>query len=575
VPWRLSFDRTRSGTNGPWGAVGGALSALEREDIVQRIWQRDHTVWSETPDEITNRLGWLDLPESMMDQVGCVSTLRDELRELGWDRAVLLGMGGSSLAPELFAKTFPGDGRVALSVLDSTDPAAVLALERDIDFAKTLFIVATKSGTTAETVSLFRFFYGRAKDEVGGEAGSHFVAVTDPGSALADTAEELGFRATYLNDPNLGGRFSALSFFGLVPAGLIGVDIVGLLSRAVEASDACGPEVPLDENPAAGLGAFLAGAVERGRSAVLLSTSPTIASFADWAEQLIAESTGKDGTGILPVPADGLTDAVLRDPCASLVTMRLEDDEAPGHAAAAPGNIPSARMTLSDPYDLGGQFFIWEMATAIAGHILGIHPFNQPNVESAKVRAREMVAAYRKEGTLPRTAPVFTDDGIAVFGDAGGETVGEVFESIRERFPAARRPAEGAPCPYIAVQAYLPPGGKHDEALRRMRRTLIETVGCPVTVGYGPRFLHSTGQLHKGDAGNGLFLQITADHPSDAPVPDEADSEESSLTFGTLIDAQAMGDMQALQEAGRRVLRFHLGDDVVGGLRRLAKATAA
>jgi glucose-6-phosphate isomerase len=537
------------------GRFDKVLARLEEDEVIARIWRRDHTVWSDSPDEIANRLGWLDLPEAMMTEIGCIYTLRDEVRELGWDRAVLLGMGGSSLAPELFAATFPGDGRVRLSVLDSTDPAAVIATDRSLDLGTTLFIVATKSGTTVETISLFKYFYGRAREEMGDSAASHFVAITDPGSALETTAEELGFRATFLNDPDLGGRFSALSFFGLVPAGLIGADLDALLERARGASNECGPGVAVAENPAARLGAFLGAAAASGRGAALVTTGGSVARLGDWVEQLVAESTGKDGKGVLPVVGPGAA-ASLPEGAGVAVDVRVEGES----ASDAPDAMPRAVIELGDPYDLGGQFFIWEMATAVLGNILGIHPFNQPDVESAKVRAREMVAAFRRDGALPEEDPVFIQNGIAAYGDVSGSSLDEGLDSV------ARRASEAA---YVAVQAYLPPTPGQDELLAEMRGALAGTSRRPVTIGYGPRFLHSTGQLHKGDAGEGLFIQITAGHPEDVAIPDEPGSIAGSLSFGTLIDAQASGDMQALREAGRSVVRFHLGEDATRGLQEL------
>ncbi len=549
-----------------------ALEKLEADEIIPRIWRRDHTVWSASPEEIENRLGWLDLPRSMNDEIPCIVALRDEIRSLDWDRAVLLGMGGSSLAPELFARTFPGDGRVRLDVIDTTDPAAVLDAENDIDFARTLFIVATKSGTTVETVSLLKYFHKRALEKLGKEAASHFVAITDPGSALETAAKDLGFRATFLNDPNLGGRYSALSHFGLVPAGIIGVDLERLLDRAREAANACGPGTPVGENPAALLGAFMGAHAREGWNILRLAMSESVAAFADWVEQLIAESTGKSGTGIVPAPVVRPLEVMSQMDGWLLAAMRVES-EPPGAQLFRRAPAPRARLALSDPYELGGQFFVWEMATAIAGHLLGIHPFNQPNVESAKALARDMVEAYRREGRLPEREPAFADGGIAVYGDVTGNTIEEVREWFRGIGAPSRYSAvDEMPYRYAAFQVYLPPGPRQDKLLDALWERWENDLHLPTTVAYGPRFLHSTGQLHKGDAGKGLFLQITADHPRDARIPDEPGSDEGALTFGTLIDAQASGDMRALEDAGRTVVRFHLGGDVEGGLKRLAGA---
>jgi glucose-6-phosphate isomerase len=497
----------------------------------------------------------------MSENLYRLEELAEAVRADGYTHALLLGMGGSSLAPEVFGRTFGvKEGYLDLAVLDSTAPGAVLAQAERLDLARTLFIVATKSGGTVETLSFFKFFYNRVADVVGANrTGEHFVAITDPGSKLTDLADRYGFRAAFLNDPNIGGRYSALSYFGLVPAALVGVDVPRLLDRALAVASGCESCVAAGDNLGAWLGAILGELAKAGRDKVTFAISPAIASFGDWVEQLIAESTGKEGRGILPVVGeplgppevygdDRLFVRLRLDGSAGLTTGGDETHDA-GLAALEAAGHPVVRLNLHDPYDLGGQFFLWEMATAVASHRLGINPFDQPNVEAAKVLARRMVAEYTEKGALPSS-----------------ESAPLTAEALNEFLVQAQ------PGDYITLQAYLQPTAEMDTALAALRIHLRDQFRLATTVGYGPRFLHSTGQLHKGDAGHGLFIQFTADDPRDAPIPDEAGSPDSSITFGVLKAAQALGDGQALLDAGRRVIRFHLGDNVVSGLKRLMEA---
>jgi transaldolase/glucose-6-phosphate isomerase len=538
--------------------VDAALATMAENQVVRRIWAHDHTVWKPEPTEIVNRLGWLHITEAMLENLPRLNEWSETVRSEGYTDALLLGMGGSSLAAELFSKTFrPGTHTTEsgpclnVAVLNSTDPGAVLTHAERFDPARTLFIVATKSGTTVETLSYFKFFYNRVAEALGTErAGEQFVAITDPGSGLTTLADRYDFRATFLNDPNIGGRYSALSYFGLVPAVLIGVDVNRLLHRALAVSSGCEPCVATEENPGAWLGAILGKLAKAGRDKVTFAISPAIASFGTWVEQLIAESTGKEGTGILPVVGEPLGPPEMYGDDRLFVHIRLERDEthdAPLAALEAAGH-PIIRINLHDLYDVGGQFFLWEMAIAVAGYLLGINPFDQPNVESAKVLARRMVAEYKKEGALP-----------------SGESAPLTAEALEDFL------SQGQPGDYVALQAYVQPRLKTDAALAELRARLRDHTRLATTLGYGPRFLHSTGQLHKGDAGNGLFIQLTASDARDASIPDEAGSAASSITFGALKASQALGDQQALVDAGRRVIRFHLGDDVVGGLQRLLK----
>ena len=525
-------------------AVDQALAQMAAADVLKRIEQRDYTVWRDDPAEIRNRLGWLDAPAGMGTTVPRLQALRQTLLAEGYSDVLLLGMGGSSLAPEVFYNIFGGDpAGLRLAVLDSTDPGAVLAQAARLNPATTLFIVATKSGGTVETFSFFKYFYNWTVDALGAEAaGAHFVAITDPGSKLQAVAGQLQFRDTFLADPNVGGRYSALTFFGLLPAALVGVDVAQLLDRAQA----------VRKDDGATLGAILGALAKAGRDKVTFVTSPALANFGDWVEQLIAESTGKDGTGILPVVGEALGDPAVYGADRLFVYLRLAGaDAAQGAhdaalAALAAAGHPLVTIRLHDLYDVGGQFFLWELATAVAGHLLGIQPFDQPNVESAKVLARQMVAAYHELGRLPEDTPA------------------PLSSTALRAFLAASRPGD-----YIALQAYVPPTPATTAALNALRLALRDRLHLATTVGYGPRFLHSTGQLHKGDGNNGLFIQFTADVLQDAPIPDEAGAAASGMSFGVLIQAQALGDGQALRDAGRRVIRFHLGTDVVGGLERL------
>ena len=525
-------------------AVDQALAQMAAADVLKRIEQRDYTVWRDDPAEIRNRLGWLDAPAGMGTTVPRLQALRQTLLAEGYSDVLLLGMGGSSLAPEVFYNIFGGDpAGLRLAVLDSTDPGAVLAQAARLNPATTLFIVATKSGGTVETFSFFKYFYNWTVDALGAEAaGAHFVAITDPGSKLQAVAGQLQFRDTFLADPNVGGRYSALTFFGLLPAALVGVDVAQLLDRAQA----------VRKDDGATLGAILGALAKAGRDKVTFVTSPALANFGDWVEQLIAESTGKDGTGILPVVGEALGDPAVYGADRLFVYLRLAGaDAAQGAhdaalAALAAAGHPVVTIRLHDLYDVGGQFFLWELATAVAGHLLGIQPFDQPNVESAKVLARQMVATYHELGRLPEDTPA------------------PLSSTALRAFLAASRPGD-----YIALQAYVPPTPATTAALNALRLALRDRLHLATTVGYGPRFLHSTGQLHKGDGNNGLFIQFTADVLQDAPIPDEAGAAASGMSFGVLIQAQALGDGQALRDAGRRVIRFHLDTDVVGGLERL------
>jgi len=560
-PYHANLGRHQS-------VVDAAISQMAEDKIPARMWALDYTIWKPQPTEISNRLGWLHSAEIMFEQAAKLQSFADEVRGQGYTQALLLGMGGSSLAPGVFRSTFGGkQGYLDLAVLDSTVPGAVLSHAARLDPSRTLFIVSTKSGTTVETLSFFKYFYNRVVAAVGADrAGERFVAITDPESPLMTIAERHHFRRTFLNDPNIGGRYSALSLFGVVPAALLGMDLNLLLDRALDAACSCEPCVLAQHNPGIWLGAILGELAKAGRDKVTFLASAPIASFGDWVEQLLAESTGKDGRGIVPVVGEPPGDPAVYGSDRLFVHLHLGDDTAydqPREALEAAGQ-PVVLLRLQDAYDLGRQFFLWEMATAVAGYRLGINPFDQPDVERAKALARDMVGAYMKSGSLPTAASALSGEGITVYGDVRAATPGAALADFLGR---------GKPGDYVALQAYVEPTPETDAALLALRVRLRDELGLATTVGYGPRFLHSTGQLHKGDGGRGLFIQITADDPADAPIPDEAGSPASAITFGVLKTAQALGDRQALLDAGRRVISFHLGADAAGALRRLTENT--
>ena len=550
-------------------AVDAALSDLSEQQIIKRIWERDFTVWNASPDEISNRLGWLNCIADMQTKLTDIESFVDSVRYDGYTNVLLLGMGGSSLAPELFSKTFPASRySLQVDVLDSTDPGIILSYSKTLNLSRTLFILSTKSGGTEETLSFFKYFYNLVLDRVGDQyTGSHFAAITDPTSKLVDLANEYSFRHIFINDPNIGGRFSALTFFGMVPAALAGVNIKSLLIHAKQMVERCSPATPVQANPAAILGVLLSELAKHERDKATFVLSPQITHFGDWVEQLLAESTGKQGNGILPVIGEKLSQPETYGMDRLFIDLQMMNDvfdrsaeqeklttlEAVGH--------PILRLQINDLYDLAGQFFLWEFATAIAGWRLQINPFDQPNVELAKIRARNMVNVYKKEKSLPSQLPAIADARLQVFGSIPANSPAEALSW----FVSLAYTGD-----YIAIQAYTQPNTETDIALERLRTVLTNITHLAVTIGYGPRFLHSTGQLHKGDRGNGIFIQITADHPADVPIPDRAGDPSSSISFGILIMAQALGDRGALIEQGRRVLRLHIKQHVPETINALA-----
>lgn len=543
--------------------VNKTFERLLNEDVINRIWKKDHTVWSDDPNEIINRLGWLDSPSATKNSLKDINEFVDKVRKDGFTNVLLLGMGGSSLAPEVFRLTFGvKEGYLDLAVLDSTDPGAVQHYADTHNPEKTLYIVSTKSGGTVETFSFMKFFYNYVSDKIGNEkAGQHFIAITDPGSGLQKVAEELKFRKIFLNDPEIGGRFSVLSLFGCVPAALIGVDLNKFLERVQLVTEQS--KLTDENNLSAKLGCILGELAEQGNDKLTFILSEQIKSFGSWAEQLVAESTGKNGKGILPVDGEEILSPEFYGMDRIFVSIRLTDDVSDQSKIEEMKKMgfPVIEIVWNDLYDLAAEFYRWEFATAIAGWRMWIQPFDQPNVEEAKIIARQFVKEYYEKGKLPELIPSLVEKDIKVFGEISGNSLKEVFNSFLSQSVSGKS--------YVSIQAYLKPDKETDANLKQLRTEIQKKYKVPVTVGYGPRFLHSTGQLHKGDAGNGLFIQLLANMPDDLPIPDNPGEAKTSITFGVLKTAQAFGDRQALIDNKRKVLTFDLGSNKINVLKIL------
>ena len=522
--------------------VEAALHDLQDRGVIKRIWSKDHTVWKPEPTEISNRLGWLNVTESMADQVPALQSFADEVKEAGYRHVVLLGMGGSSLGAEVLWQTFgSAPGYPEPVILDTTVPDWIQAVNQTIDVSKTLFLVSSKSGGTLETISGYRYYRSLVEESNGKEkAGANFATITDSDTPLERLAQEEGFRRVFINPSDIGGRYAVLSYFGLVPAALAGIAVEDILESADSMREGCASFVSTREDPAAWLGAAMATLALKGRDKLTIVTSPSISSFGLWAEQLLAESTGKEGKGIVPVAGEPLANSESYGDDRFFVYLRVEDDD----NAKADAEIerlessgqPVIRLDLRDKYGLGAEFFRWEFATAVAGAVLGINPFDQPNVQSAKDKTADVLQAYGSSGSLPDI-----------------EAPGSLKDLL----------AEAKACDYLAIMAYLRPTPEVEEAVADLRHKVAEKHQIATTFGYGPRFLHSSGQLHKGGPASGLFLQLVTDHEDDIRIPGQ------TYSFATLADAQAIGDLQVLQALGRRVAMVKLGKDTASGIRRM------
>ena len=512
--------------------VSNTIRQLDDERVVRRIWDRDHTVWKPHPEGIVDRLGWLNLPSTMRDEASVIRAFADEVRLAGFRHVVLFGMGGSSLAAKVLRLTCaPSDHPLRLIVLDSTIPEAVRETEAAIDPAHTLFVVSSKSGTTIEPNALYSHFHDVVDRRVGREqAGAKFVAITDSGTPLERMAENDGFRRVFAPPPDVGGRFSALSHFGLVPAALAGADIQTLLSRGRTMANRCLADASLEGNPGALLGAVIGAVVAVGRDKLTLIASPSVAAFGMWVDQLIAESTGKDGVGIVPVVNEPLMPPEYYGSDRLFVYLRMDGDRNDAIDEAVSGikdeGHPMLSIHLRDSHDLGGEFFRWEFATTVAASVLGVQPFDQPNVQASKEQTVAVLEEIDSSGLGPNT------------GATG---------SIEDLLLQAQ------PSDYLAIMAYVRPTAETERALDDLRRAVMEQHKLATTLGYGPRLLHSTGQLHKHGPNSGLFLQITSDNQEDVAIPGKGSS------FGALAKAQAVGDFRTLQRLGRRVVRVDAG----------------
>jgi transaldolase/glucose-6-phosphate isomerase len=541
-------------------------------DKVRRFWQHDASLWTGTDE--AKWMGWLDITAQQIAHSDQLQAAVADAKIENFTDILLLGMGGSSLCPDVLAMTF---GKIAgfprLHVLDSTDPAQVKAAENKVDLTRTLFIVSSKSGTTLEPNIFKQYFFEKVKQTIGPDkAGSRFIAITDPGSKMQQVAEADHFRHIFPGLPSIGGRYSALSNFGVVPGALMGLDMSRFLARTQEMVEACGAGVTVEQNPGVLLGIILGTAARSGRDKLTLITSPGISALGAWLEQLVAESTGKQGKGIVPVDREDLGAPDVYGNDRMFAYVRLESapdkDQDAKVAALEQAGQPVVRIPLGDIFDLGQEFFRWEIATAVSGSIIGINPFNQPDVEASKIATRNLTTEYEKTGSLPAEKPVLEDGGIKLFTDAVNADVlakGAGSDKTLAGYLRAhiKRASAGD---YFAMLAYIEMNAGHEALLQKLRLALRDRKRVATCLEFGPRFLHSTGQAYKGGPNSGVILQITCDDAADLPVPGQ------TYTFGVVKAAQARGDFQVLAERGRRALRVHLGKDLAAGLTRLSAA---
>ncbi|MCS7241797.1 hypothetical protein [Candidatus Caldatribacterium sp.] len=527
-------------------AFRDSLQFVASQNVVMRLWNKDYTLWGKQPEEIVDRLDWLEAPCRMRGMVKSLRDLANTIREAGFTKVLLLGMGGSSLAPLMFAEAFPkGKESLPLHVLDTTDPEEIRA-HADTP-ATTFYIVSTKSGTTLETAVLFRYFYTLLGEHGVTNPGAHFMAITDPGSPLVTEAQKYRFRSIFCNNPNIGGRYSIFSFFGLLPAALLGIDLVTLLSEAQKGMETCFPDHPIETNKGVIFGTFLGSLALSGcDKVVFLFPSPRFATFGMWLEQLIAESTGKNGKGILPVVRKRPV-ALPREDVAYVVFFENEDDHLVRFLSVLERNgSPYMAIPVETPYALGEQAYLFAFAVALSGHLLGINPFDQPDVELTKRFTREMMFHAKKGISLEKAQ---NDGTITFLWEEGAASFSEAFKRFLGRLKK-----DG----YLTIQAFTPYSGDLAKSLETLATAIEERYRTLVTLGYGPRYLHSTGQLHKGDGGKGSFLQVITESGEDLPIPDEAGKPGSSFSFGTLKKIQALADREALRERGRNVLTIIL-----------------
>ncbi len=572
-------------------AVKKTLDDWRASGKVRRLWQQDASLW--TGEDEAKWLGWLSITDEQLANPAKLKALADEVKSAGFSDILLLGMGGSSLCPEVLALTFaPTPGFPRLHILDSTDPAQVRTVEKKVDLARTLFIVSSKSGSTLEPNIYKQFFFERVKQTVGADkAGSHFIAITDPGSKMQLVAERDRFRHIFYGLPSIGGRYSALSNFGMIPAAAMGLDTGKFLQRTKQMVEACKASATVEQNPGVMLGLIMGTAAKLGRDKITLITSPGISDLGAWLEQLIAESTGKLGKGIIPVDREDIGAPEVYGDDRIFAYLRL--DPAPDAAqdakvaALEKAGHPAVRIAVSDIYSLGQEFFRWEIATAVAGSILGINAFNQPDVEASKIVTKQLTSAYESTGSLPPEKPIIEEAGFKLFADEKNAA------ALVARVEAGLRPAGTGRSPaitqsgttsggalknylrahlgrlgtndYFAVLGYIEMNAEHESLLQDLRMAVRDRKRVATCLGFGPRFLHSTGQAYKGGPNSGVFLQVTCDDAQDLPVPGQ------KYTFGVVKAAQARGDFQVLADRNRRALRVHLGSNVKAGLTKLVE----
>ena len=548
--------------------VNASLQDWKKNGKVKRLWQKDKTLWTGTDED--KWLGWLDITGQQLEKIDALKEVAADIKKADFKNALLLGMGGSSLCPEVLRMTF---GRSAgfpdLHVLDSTDPAQIKATEEKVDLSSTICIVSSKSGSTLEPNIYKQYFFDRVKAKVGEkEVGSRFIAITDPGSKMQRVAEKDKFRKIFMGVPSIGGRYSALSNFGMVPAAVMGMDVSKVLKNTEQMVEACDEDTDAVSNPGVILGTILGLAANQGRDKMTIVTSPGVFDLGAWLEQLLAESTGKSGKGIIPVDRERLAKPETYGSDRVFAYLRLESDPDKAQSAAvdalAKAGHPVVRIVLPDIYSLGQEFFRWEIATAVAGSIIGINAFNQPDVEASKLETRKLTSEYESTGKLPPETPFFTGDGAKLYADQknaaalkGGGTLTGFLKKHLARIGAGD---------YFAVLGYITMNEAHEEALQTIRLAVRDNKKVATVLGFGPRFLHSTGQAYKGGPNSGVFLQITCDDAVDILVPGQ------KYTFGVVKAAQARGDFAVLAERGRRALRVHLGKDVAAGLATLTDA---
>jgi transaldolase/glucose-6-phosphate isomerase len=548
-------------------AVDASLEDWKRNNKVARLWQKDASLWSGTDEG--NWLGWLNITQEQLAKIDALKRIAEDVKKARFKHALLLGMGGSSLCPEVLRMTFGKiKGFPELHVLDSTDPAQIKAIEAKVDLKNTICIVSSKSGSTLEPNIYKQYFFERLKAKVGEkEVGNRFIAITDPGSKMQQVAEADKFRKIFMGLPSIGGRYSAISNFGMVPAAVMGLDVAKFLKNTEEMVQACGASAAADGNPGVILGIILGVAANQGRDKITFIPSPGISDLGAWLEQLIAESTGKIGKGIIPVDRESLAkpDNYGNDRVFAYLRLATKPNKAQDAAVAAleKAGHPVVRITLPNTHNLGQEFFRWEIATAVAGSVIGINAFNQPDVEASKIETKKLTSQYETTGSLPPESPFFEGSGVKLFADdknaaaVRGATLADVLKAHLSRLKAGD---------YFGVLGYITMNAANEKSLQAIRHAVRDKKKVATVLGFGPRFLHSTGQAYKGGPNSGVFLQITCDDAKDLPVPGQ------KYTFGVVKAAQARGDFAVLAERGRRALRVHLGKNVKSGLSTLTKA---